>query len=290
MKGGVTPLKQFLHLTLLLSAFILISDNWAQQPSPAGGSWLTLKQGTFVAAVDNPSLDRGFEKGFTIEFWMYLKRLPQELEQWPLMNKPGSYAIWLEGNEAGFNENTVLVSCYMRDTTGAFISGVGFQREPDEATERWVHIVFQVKGPRYWSYFNGELREQGEIRVPKAFIVPKNTDSPFFINFSGNLGTHRAPYQTQSFEGFIDEVRISSVNRYKDENIEAQIRRTFQPDVHTAALWHFDDFDRLNPAEGANARFYQDASRNGNTLRLMDIAAVEPNAKLATTWGAMKSR
>ncbi|MBI1923578.1 hypothetical protein HYR99_04940 [Candidatus Poribacteria bacterium] len=276
-------MKQFLHLTLLLSVFILISDNWAQPPSPAGGGWLTLKPGTFATAADNPSLDTGFQKGFTIEFWMYLKRLPQAKEQWPIISKPGSYAIWLEGNELGFNENTVLVSWYMSDTTGGvFISGVGFQREPDEATERWVHIVFQVKDSRYWSYFNGELREWGEIGVPKAFIVPKNTDSPFFINFSCTIGTHQAPYQIKPFEGIIDEVRISSVKRYEGEDIKAQIHQRFQPDVHTVALWHF--------GEEANARLYRDASRNENTLRLMDIAAVEPNAKLATTWGAMKSR
>lgn len=215
---------------------------------------------------------------------MYLKLPPKEAEFWSILGKRHSYDIWLEANEPWFNENTNHVKWYMNDTGGASVSGVGFYRDPDEATGKWFHVAFQAEGNKKWGYFNGELRSRGEVGGRgNPLILPADNDSPFFINFfTDRVGRRFAFHQVKPFDGVLDEVRISSIRRYQDEDISTQIRRKFEPDEHTAALWHFD--------EAGNAAFYVDASENGNILQRIGGVAVEPKAQLATAWGAIKNR
>lgn len=277
--------QPFLHLAYLLGFFSLFisSLSGSQLPSPAGGSWLTLEPGMSATVADNPSLDTGFDSGFTLEFWMYLTDFPKEAEQWPVMGKRSSYQIWLEGNEPDINENTFDIRWFMSATGGSIIMGIHLNRKLEDITKKWVHVAFQAEGNINWGHLNGERRLHGGIsgRGNPQFIV-RNTDSPFSISFSDSQSIFGIfPYnQVNRFEGVIDEVRISSIRRYFERDVWAQIPRKFQPDAHTAALWHFD--------EAPNTRFYLDASGNGNTLQLVGTTTVEPKAKLATTWGQIK--
>ena len=51
-----------------------------------------------------------------------------------------------------------------------------------------------------------------------------------------------------SFQGLIDEVRLSSTVRYDDA---FEVPTTFQPDAETTALWHFDEGEGLTFRDAA---------------------------------------
>ena len=51
-----------------------------------------------------------------------------------------------------------------------------------------------------------------------------------------------------SFQGVIDEVRLSSTVRYEDE---FEVPDTFEPDAETTALWHFDEGEGLTFRDAA---------------------------------------
>jgi len=99
-----------------------------------------------------------------------------------------------------------------------------------------------------------------------------NTDLPFYIGgIEGREGTY--------FEGCIDEVRISSVVRYKNSFNSPE--KPFKADGKTLALWHFN---------GNNEARFKDSSGNGNTLVGKGIRfSVQPQGKLSTTWAEIKS-
>ena len=89
------------------------------------------------------------------------------------------------------------------------------------------------------------------------------------------------PKEARSFfKGSIDELRVSNRKR----NFSVPPMKKFKPDMHTMALWHFDE----------SGRTLQD-SADDNTLVLPEGASlpirrlsVDPSGKLATEWGAMK--
>lgn len=115
---------------------------------------------------------------------------------------------------------------------------------------------------------------------------------------TGRINTNDAPFKVgrrmwgdgEPYEGIIDEVRVSSIVRYKS-NFDVPTQ-AFNPDEHTAILLHFD--------EGSGAET-EDASENGNhgTLegeaKFVDAgapilpAAVEGATMLTITWGMIKA-
>lgn len=82
--------------------------------------------------------------------------------------------------------------------------------------------------------------------------------------------------------GYIDEVRISNVVRYKGPEWEVP-KGKFEVDAHTISLWHFDEAPGLSR--------FTDTSGNGHHLwrsGVIDGLAVEAQRKLTTTWGQLK--
>ncbi|MFC1719084.1 hypothetical protein ACFL6S_35860, partial [Candidatus Poribacteria bacterium] len=87
-----------------------------------------------------------------------------------------------------------------------------------------------------------------------------------------------------TFDGLIDELRISNIERYewKAAREKIRIKERFQTDEHTVALWHFD--------EGPGALSYRDVSGNSHTLFATGQLEVSPRNSTSTLWGSIKDQ
>jgi len=90
-----------------------------------------------------------------------------------------------------------------------------------------------------------------------------DSDRPFYVGgrdsdepFVEPLWIRVVQPRIVPLDGAIDELRISNVARYR--GIPPMPEGRFKTDLHTLALWHFD--------EPPGSLRYEDSSGNGNTL------------------------
>jgi hypothetical protein len=211
-----------------------------------------------VQAEDSPSLDIT-GKALTMEAWVYPKGLGAYIT---IVNKESSYEI-------GLNQGVLSYAVNAGNWTWWGAGNVELNT--------WSHVAVTYDGTETVGWLNGE--EVNSSKENSANIVPSN--DPF------NIGWR--PFDTHyPFIGVIDEVRISNTVRYT-QDFEVPDRR-FEPDEHTAALYHLDEGD---------GEVTEDASGNRNDAELIGdpkwivstvplAFAVNPGAKLAIVWGAVK--
>ena len=93
-----------------------------------------------------------------------------------------------------------------------------------------VHVAAVFDGKQVRLYVDGEEQGHAEMRGP-------HTASQLPLLIGGNPTGSGRP-DSEFLNGIIDEVRISNTARYT-KNFTPQSR--FKPDVHTMALYHFDE-------------------------------------------------
>ena len=169
------------------------------------------------------------------------------------------------------NQNTLGAWRYHKGADSGLIAG----GNPLSKRE-WVHVVaiydasagmgVNGKGGN-WCCPGGHLiRSDKPLRI--GGIVPQDVENR--SHFKGeNLKLH----------GYIDEVRISNIVRYKGPEWQVP-KGKFTVDEHTISLWHFDEAPWLDR--------FKDESGNGYDLWRSDAMAVEAQGKLTTTWGQLK--
>ena len=255
----------FTTSTAILAIFIPLA--LARDPSPPGGGYLEFNGKDNYAILENGKLvDTEFE-AFTVEAWIYLRDSPEIEERcgiperWIIAAKQGCFELSVTGfdDDAPFKYS---VKIYKQPPDMRNVSEVGKEGHADELN-KWHHISGSFDG----SVVN-RLSFDGSIQSGGAFARPlANTALPFYIGGMELLGSF--------FDGFIDEVRISNVERYKND-FEPP-KRPFEVDKNTVALWHFD-------------KGFTDSSGNGNTLIGKGVVrfSVEPAGKLSTTWAEIK--
>ncbi|MFC1714192.1 LamG-like jellyroll fold domain-containing protein [Candidatus Poribacteria bacterium] len=269
--------------------------------SPAGGEALDLrgvKHGYYYAVDENDSFDNEFLKnGMTIEFWFYPARQTERGEIWGLISKSSLYWLRMEHlyltaeNNDGQEANVMWIKEGARGgwSTLVFwdITGDG-DYEPE-----WHHIAFQGRlfGNRLSSrvYQDGILEQSGSS---SATPLVYDTDTPLFVggapegtkSFLHDGSMLYTVSDVTTFNGLIDELRISSVERYKQAAMHGKIdvKDRFQPDEHTVALWHFD--------EGPRSVVYQDASGNDHGLFAAGELGIDLRSSVPILWGTIKSQ
>ena len=279
---------------LVVAVIFLLSSLYvfAIPPSPAGGNALDLsggKQGYYYAEDINNSFDGDtLKNGITIEFWFCPMRLTNVGEGWNLVAKKPFYGIELAYFGDGFGEEGVQMRFTHQGGHGA--TGYWDLLSDEKYEPEWHHIIWQfhvygkeLNGIRF---FDGEFYGSGG-GSSSDFII--DNDEPFCV------GGFPEGYKTSiyvngnyeivdaiTFDGLIDEIRISNIELYK-ANDKIDIDRRLDPDKFTVALWHFD--------EGTNQLQYEDASGNGHTLFASgfdNITSINQRQMLPVLWGKIK--
>ena len=254
---------------------LLVPLTLAQEPSPAGGKFLELNgKDNYVILETGKLVDTKFED-ITVEAWIYPKSFPAAKKKWIIAVKPGSFELLLVGPDpknpdvlagALFGYSFVVYRVNPNFPNGMSPFIITWPGRIDWLNN-WYHISGSFDGSSHLPRFSF----QGALSTgldPLDDLV--HIDSPLYIG--GMEG------ENSYFDGFIDEVRISNVVRYKDSFNTP--KGPFKADENTAALWHFDK---------VHFRF-TDASGNGNMLiGRGEGFSVEPAGKLSTTWANIKS-
>ena len=286
---------------LFLLTFIPLSTKALPPPSPAGGNYLVLDGVDDYAVLDFETFGYLLPDGtdeLTFEAWIY-PTAPPDTKDTVLTILYQQVDMVIVNNEGQFNDlanvlNTdppkgdlvLLMSSYL---DGKFGQTLSFPIPL--ALNQWYHIAYQVKGNQVTAIVNdfGATHQHGQPlghdRDPRA-LRPKD----FVLGGFGKIivlpGRPPAKSFLDSFTGYIDEVRISTVARYDVKKKEFMPDEKFKKDAKTVALWHFDEPDgteQFSDASGnANHLMGKNGAKVGNAL------TVEPHGKLATTWGRLK--
>jgi hypothetical protein len=274
--------RVFALLTMLMAILALFMPlALAQKSSPAGGMFLEFNgKDAFLILKSGKLLNTEF-KDFTVEAWVYPRTFPKKGEKWVVATKPGTFELLMVGPNpknpdvlagAPFGYSFVVYTVNFDFPNGMSPFTITWPGCIDWLNN-WCHIAGSFDGSSHLPGFSF----QGGLSIglfPLDDLV--NIDSLFYIG-------RTEEWENSYFDGFIDEVRISNIMRYKDSFKTPE--GPFKADEKTVALWHFDegkDYCRY-------CRF-KDSSGNGNTLIGGNGFPVEPTGKLSTTWTKIKSQ
>ena len=286
------------QILVCLSVLILLPLSAKAFPpaSPAGGNYLVLDGADDHAVLDFNTFGRPLPNGtdeFTVEVWVYPTTPPDKdtagiilHQQVRMLIVNDEFQPFLNNLANALNiehpkgDLILLMSAYIEGELGRRLS-FPIPLEPNQ----WHHIAYQSKGPQTTMIVN-------DFVTTMQHDLPLGHDASLPLDFVlGGFGKIiRMPVKGKqfydSFTGYIDEVRISTVARYDVEKKGFMPDDKFKNDAKTVALWHFD--------ERSGTREFSDAS--GNEYHLKGIGgaetgiplAVEAEEKLATTWGRLK--
>ncbi len=236
---------------LLSFLLILVGSEIVCAEAPAGdGLALTLDGvNDYASAPDADSLDLGVGAGnsFTLECFFHL----------PVTNRLGyaSLITKAQGYELGllFDSNTTILNFSTAKIPGSLDVLTGVNLKPGR------HHVAAV------------FANSTNPTVRTLFLDGRRVYRDTFANFPSGINAVLSAvsvggaYGTNSFKGWLDEVRISNMARYTNDSpisthdTPYRIPKTpFVPDVNTVALWHFD--------ENTGTANFADASSNSNHL------------------------
>ena len=227
-------------ISILMTPIILFAA--PHEPSPAGGGWLELNPKLGQVQTEAPWFPE-LTGTLTIEAWIYVdETLPKQI-QYSFVGQTDRFGCLMFGLPADEDRDNVM------DTRiGIFSNGI---KEPSMVTEtealpirQWVHYVATIdRGAAIGSdglilggWEGSELPVPNENRLVLGG-VPTLTKMPMLDKMRFASGV------------YIDELRISSVVRYKG-NYDVPTH-AFTADTDTIGLYHFD--------EGSDQR-YEDSS------------------------------
>lgn len=269
-------------LLILILGTIAVKQLYAVSPSPAGGGFLDLRGvngGYYYVKDEKRLLGSALEDGMTIEFWVYLTRPAKEGEWWNLVSKPFNLKPWII--MYGIIAEDFPSGDKMWIRGGYYGGGSGIiSFSPTSFKPQWLHIAWQGKIGKEPGDEEGILLSQDFVNG--KFKSNSSGDSVAFLDNNFPLYIGGLPLKSvQTFDGLIDEVRISNICRYATlGQEEPKVRTRLKSDKWTVALWHFD--------EGARATSYADSSGNGYTLLAGGSLAVSLKEKLSICWGRLK--
>ena len=229
---------------ILMTPIILFAA--PHEPSPAGGGWLELNPKLGLTQTEAPWFPELTGK-LTIEVWVYVdETLPNQVT-FSLVGQTDRFGCFMIGLPVDENRDNVM------DTRiGVFSNGT---EKPSHVTKmeslpirQWVHYVATIdRGAAIGSdgLIRGGSSDGSELPVPieNRLVLggmPTLTEVPM------------PPSKVRFAAGvYIDELRISSVVRYKG-NYDVPTH-AFTADTDTIGLYHFD--------EGSDQR-YEDSSKS----------------------------
>ena len=285
---------------LFLLALIPLSAEAFPPPSPAGGNYLVLDGVDDYAILDFETFGMLLPQGadeFTVEAWIYPTTPPDENTALTIL----SQQMRMRGVSDEFQAlNNIIKAIHNMDhlPEGDLVLIVDAQfagKGPHATTppfvipialNQWHHVAFQSNGHQTTMIVNDlvEIMQHGTPLGHDLAWRPRD------FTLGGFGKKIEVPWRNRwfwgSFAGYIDEVRISRDARYDVNKKGVMPRGKFKNDAKTVALWHFD--------ESSGAQKFSDVSGNAHHLegkngaKIGNALAVEPQGKLAITWGRLK--
>ena len=289
---------QQLFTCLFLLAFIPLSVNAFPPPSPAGGNYLVLDGVDDYAVLDFEAFGILLPKDtdeFTVEAWVYPTTPPDENTTAIILSQQVRMRVVSDAH-IGYQRIKKTIDWQKGDLlliTDAHVAGWGGGAVTPFfpitiSPNQWHHIAYQAKRKETITIVNdlAEILPQGttighdlsKFWRPKDFTLggfEEKIEIPHVPNFFWN-----------SFTGYIDEVRISTVARYDVEKQGFTPRGKFKNDVKTVALWHFDEPGGTRKFSDASDNAYHLAGKGGAKTGIP--LAVEAQGKLTTIWAQLK--
>ena len=286
-------------ISLFLITLIPLGTKAFPPASPAGGNYLVLDGVDDHAVADFKTFGILLPEGtdeFTVEAWVYPTTAPDQNTTAMILSQQVRMRV-VSDNNAGYQRIKKSIDWQKGDlllVTDAYIAGWGGRAVTPFfpitiSPNQWHHIAFQAKRKQTITIVNdlAKILPQGTVighdlsksRRPKDFTL-------------GGFGKKiellpNAPnFFWDSFTGYIDEVRISTVARYDTRKQGFTPRGKFKNDVKTVALWHFDEPGGTRRFSDASGNAYHLVGKGGAKTSIP--LAVEAQGKLATTWGRMK--
>ena len=206
------------------------------EPSPAGGGWLELNPKLGQVQTDAPWLPELTEP-LTIEAWIYVdETLPKQV-RFSLVGQTDRFSCFMIGLPVDEDRDNVM------DTRLGILSNG--TKDPSMVTQmeslpirQWVHYVATIDRRGAAIGRDGRILRGGddgsELPVPNENRLVLG-GMPTLTKLPASLGD-----KMRFASGvYIDELRISSVVRYKG-NYDVPTR-AFTADINTIGLYHFDD-------------------------------------------------
>ncbi|MDE0481581.1 MAG: LamG domain-containing protein [Candidatus Poribacteria bacterium] len=264
-KRFLKTIFQQLVTCIILLTWILLSAN-AVPPSPAGGRMLRLDEThDFVGTSEAWFPDEQFE-GLTAEAWIYFEEPPEFGTFWTIIGQEGRFGLVLYGG----NKDTLGTWGYAEGADHGLSAG-----GDSLPTRKWVHVVALYDA----SAGDGVNGKGGNACCPGGHLI--RSDKPLRIGgiVAQNVNKSHFKGENLKLRGYIDEVRISNIVRYKGPEWKVP-KGKFRIDEHTISLWHFDEA----PWSGR----FKDETENGYDLWRSGAMPVEAQSKLTTTSGKLK--
>ena len=290
----------FVNFKLLLSVLLLLGlVSFVFSFEPSGGV-LVLDGKDDYAIL--PFAEHGyiFPRGtnaFTAEVWFYPKTRPKDGEKHLVLSQQVAFGLRSHDCRGRISEKGQVCSYGSVYLEGAAfgITGIDAVIEMDQ----WNYMAVIFKDSTFHLAYNDQIvrgeKEDflhviaGDLRVRdkfKDFVVGGHAEDRLIVK-DGQLLVRGI-----RFHGEIDAIRFSNIARYdlpdKPGFFPFEPPHRFFSDVHTLALWDF------NEREGVTR--FEDTSGNGKTLIGMNGATtssalvVNPaNTSITTTWGQVKS-
>lgn len=251
-----------LHFPLWLLLLLLVS---IARTATAQGNALALNgTNSYAYAPDNASLRLGVgtNQSFTIELSFYLAPT-NPVGYRVLVLKDRSYELGLEFHT---NSATTQIHFGLWSTTNSSLFS------------RFSTFIGALKPGRHHIAAVFKNTPTQDLRM--VFLDGLVAGRDDFTSFPSGVAASTTPLWiggaggTNSFPGWIDEVRFSDSIRYTNEsapglNVPYRIPLSpFAPDASTVALWHFD--------ESPGATTFLDASAHGNHLTAFNGASTGP--------------
>lgn len=232
--------------SIIITALIVCSTFLsAQEPSPTGDGWLELSEGSrFFYAPHTCSLGEEFNE-LTVEAWIYPKNLPKEGEYQVILDKQRSYSLKIHTRTIKTRSHSVLIGMLGAGSKAQVL----MMSLPQPWLNKWHHVGIMYKSGAFYAMFvDGRL-----YRIDGNAAQMKISNRPLYVGGAKDS-------KSLSFDGLIDELRISDVVRYKNSHDAFDLpKKPFEIDKNTRALWHFN--------ESRNASSFKDSTKHGNTLK-----------------------
>ena len=286
--------RQILACLLLIS--LPLSAKAFPPASPAGGNYLVLDGDDDHAVLDFKTFDWLLPKGteeFTVEAWVYLTKPPDKDTAGTILHQQVRLLIVNDEFQPFLNNlaNALNIEPPKGDPIllmSAYIEGKFGRRLPFPiplALNQWHHIAYQSNGPHTTMIVNDFA-----AIWPHGDPLGHNASLPLDFVLGGFGKKIRMLVKEEqfydSFTGYIDEVRISTIPRYDVKKKGFMPDDKFKNDAKTAALWHFDEPNGTREFSDASGNAYHLEGKNG--ARTSIPLAVEAQEKLTTTWGRLK--